>query len=114
MKRASKVSQRVPNFGALNLTTLTAKTYTTQHDGEFLDYTDFKVYFLDLTLRHSLRRGWDAVKHPAGGKEDTFGRKRRIGGKNQKCKSFFLTKPSSLIPISHYCCPNCQTHINLS
>ena len=35
---ASKISHACQILEALLLTTLTAKTYTTQHDGEFLDF----------------------------------------------------------------------------
>lgn len=59
-----EISQRVPNFGALNLTTLTAKTYTTQHDGEFLDYTDFKVYFFGPHPSTFIETGLGCCKTP--------------------------------------------------
>ena len=41
---ASKISHARQILGALLLTTLTAKTYTTQHDGEFLDFILFHPF----------------------------------------------------------------------
>ena len=57
-----EISQRVPNFGALNLTTLTAKTYTTQHDGEFLGFSLYYYPSLVGTFNILLRRVSDCVQ----------------------------------------------------
>ena len=43
---ASKISHARQILGALLLTTLTAKTYTTQHDGEFLDFHSIIILLL--------------------------------------------------------------------
>lgn len=43
---ALKISHACQVLGALLLTMLTAKTYTTQHDGEFLDFHSIIILLL--------------------------------------------------------------------
>jgi hypothetical protein len=82
---------------------LTAKTYTTQHDGEFFDFILFFIVLLFGPFDNLSRRGRNSVQHASYDKQRNMANEqsrkkahleeeRHIGGKT-KMQSIFLTKP---------------------